>query len=186
MTPQDFLLNYYQTVVPYTFQDERLASSETVERLRLNLDDEASLAKFRVSVISMVLTLSQRGVGEAFVERYKAGFSSGSGLVSFMARAQILFDAVVSEHRRKAVLPDYVGENYFQKWRNRYNERILTTEVGPLRPTVLQTFLGQTTFAYQNEPMVEATDVAILAQGEEFYDSYVIGLRKFLGQEILQ
>ena len=186
MSPQEFLLSSFQTVVPHPFRETRWTSVLTAERLCLTPDDAASLAKFRVCVISMVLALSLRGISEAFMRDYQDGFQSASGLISTLTKAATLFDALVTQEQDTAQWPAYAVGNYFLKWRCRYNEEILAPSAKPLRPTVLLAFLRQATFAYQLEDRVDATDVAILAQGEDVYDNYVIGLRNFLGNEVLR
>lgn len=74
MQPHDYLLSTFLRVVPHSFGEQRLGSQETAQRLCLEEGDEASLAKFRVSAITMVLAVSLRGAQEA---------SAGSNLEVF-------------------------------------------------------------------------------------------------------
>ena len=184
--PLIFLSSAFETTIPHPFQESRLWSQQTAERLGIAPDDEESLSKFRVSAISMVLFITLRGIHEAFLLNFQQGFRSREGLLSVMKKSAETFHALMNEEAKKtAELPKYVDAHYFSRWRLRYDEKALAPDALPLRPSTLTMFLTQATFTHGIEPRIKATDTAILAQAEEVYDNYVIGLRNHFGKEIL-
>jgi len=184
--PLIFFRSAFETTISHSFQESRLWSQQTAERLGIAPDDEESLSKFRVSAISMVLFITLRGIHEAFLLNFQQGFRSREGLLSVMKKSAETFHALMNEEAKKtAELPKYVDAHYFSRWRLRYDEKALAPDALPLRPSTLTMFLTQATFTYGIEPRIKATDTAILAQAEEVYDNYVIGLRNHFGKEIL-
>ena len=182
-----FFRSAFEETIPHSFQESRLWSQQAAERLGIAPDDEASLNKFRVSAISLVLFVTLRGIHEAFLRNFQHGFRSREGLQSVLIKSAVLFHALVSDEVKKAQqLPAYADAHYFSRWWLRYDEKALAPNAQPLRPSTLTMFLMQATFTYEIEPRIEATDTAILAQAEEVYDNYVIGLRNHFGTEILR
>lgn len=186
MLHKDFLHSAFVRVVPHPFHETRLMSKETAERLSLKAGDESSLVKFRVSAITMVLALSIRGVQESWIQRYQDDLRSSGELVLAISKSVSVFDAIVEQELGKAVgLPTYADAAYFHRWRFRFNAHIVAPDAGRLKPASVIAFLRQATFAYGEEPLVDATFNAILAQGEDVYDNYVVALRNEFGGQIL-
>ena len=181
-----FFRSAFEETIPHSFQESRLWSQQAAERLGIAPDDGESLSKFRVSAISMVLFITLRGIHEAFLRKFQESIPSKEGLIKAMTESAKTFHSLVNEEAKKtAQLPKYVDAHYFYRWWLRYDEKAIAPDALPLRPSTLTMFLMQATFTYGIEPRIKATDTAILAQGEDVYDNYVIGLRNHFGTEIL-
>jgi hypothetical protein len=185
MRPEEFLLKSFSIAIDYPFNDEHLQNKWSSEFLELELNNEDSLGKARVSAISMILFLAQYGVIESFYSRYKNVITDREKIEKIIGKAVDLFDQIVEKNRGNSHLPVYVDSTYFSKWKTRYQDVALTPISEPLKSSVLQVFFEQAKFTDESEPAVLANDEKIMHFGNEVYDKYVIGFRKLLGDEIL-
>jgi hypothetical protein len=179
VSPQHFISAAYERVVPHPFHEHRLWNKDLSERLCLEPDDNDSVLKFRVCAVTLALTISLRAIQEAFIHRFEDDFPSLDSVGSFLGASQMQFDAVAAKELSKAVgMPSYADASYFVRWRKRLNEQIVEKDAPPLRPAAITGLWRQATFAYGIEPKVRATDVAIVAQGEEVFDNYSNALKR--------
>jgi hypothetical protein len=185
MRPEEFLLKSFSISIDYPFNDEHLQNKCSSEFLELELNNEDSLDKARVSAISMILFLAQYGVIESFYSRYKNVILDREKIEKIIGKAVDLFDQIVEKNRGNSNLPVYVDATYFSKWKTRYQDVALTPISEPLKSSVLQVFYEQAKFADESEPAVLANDEKITDFGNEVYDKYVVGFRKLLGDDIL-
>ena len=184
--PRTFLFDALPLAASLPFQEESLAESAIANSLALSAIDKASISKARSTALCMALSICFRGVSEAFILMNGNGALGFDGINKILIKSSNLFDSIVETERRKADLPNYVNETYFQKWRRRYEESALQTNAPPLRIAYLTTFFQQATFSYADEHAIVTSEEMLMVFGEEIYDNFTIGLREAYGQDILK
>ncbi len=181
---QDFAYLTFKQSIHHPFAESRL-KGEAVSAI-LNIQDQDSLDKARVSAISMVLFLSNIAVYQHIGTTYSDQELPLQAMEQVISHCNNIFDALAGfECIQQTDLPEYATGLYFAKWRERYQESFLTSEPQHVKINLIKTFFQQSTFAYDNEPAINTTPELILFFGEDVFDNYRIRLRNLLGENVL-
>lgn len=148
--------------------------------------DENSGTKARVAALCLINFLCYRAVFESFMHQYSNIFPTAESMQRIIITGTTLFESIVESYRNGNALPEYVDQEYFTKWRRRYEEAVLQEGTLSFADATLDVFMKHATFTYLEEPRVITPEDNLWDFGCNVYRSYVELYKDYLGDEVLQ
>jgi hypothetical protein len=181
---QNQLIGHFRTLINKSFHNQEFMAELFKDSSLLDNMPLSEFEKLQTSTICMALYLSYRGALESFLTEHNNKFKSTELMESYMVDVYELFESIVYAEKKSIVLPTYVDDEYFYRWRRRYESSVLE-EKDAFKVAVLTAYLSQVTFEYEEEPKVNMSAPELAFLGGAIYDEYVVAFRDYLGEQVL-